>query len=304
MNQHKYYFLLLAATLLQVAACTKDVAVKVPPYTPQLYIVSTPALGDYITAQIGQTASLATVYRGAIFEVHAASVSLYVGGVYSTDMHWDTSANAYISPVVAEAGKQYQIKVVAPSFATAEAVTNAPSFVPIDSIAHIANARTTENGGMQDAIIITFTDPPAAGDLYIVKIGIKFDTTIGYGSTAYCVSSSDPDIETIDNELAEISTCLSNNGIFVRDGHFNGQQKQLKIYTSPFNLSLSINGDTLNSYIELMHVSADYFQYLKSNLIADNANGDPFSEPTNVYTNVKNGYGIFSIVSSSSRDLP
>jgi hypothetical protein len=54
-------------------------------------------------------------------------------------------------------------------------------------------------------------------------------------------------------------------------------------------------GDSTYPVVELYHVSEAYFKFEKSRIVASYTNGDPFAEPVNVYSNVKNGYGIFAI---------
>jgi hypothetical protein len=98
---------------------------------------------------------------------------------------------------------------------------------------------------------------------------------------------------------------LSSDAIFFRDALFNGTSKELHLFISSEYLLPVVgrNGDTLYPSVELYHVPEAYFRYLKSYQFASENNGNPFAEPTNVYSNVKNGYGIFSIISADYKEL-
>jgi hypothetical protein len=48
----------------------------------------------------------------------------------------------------------------------------------------------------------------------------------------------------------------------------------------------------------LHHVSASFYQYSLSARRYDDAEDNPFAEPVILYSNVKNGYGVFSMGST------
>ncbi len=118
------------------------------------------------------------------------------------------------------------------------------------------------------------------------------------------MNSSDAGIETFTSDLADMNTCLDNNGIFFRDDLFNGKVKELKLFVPSEVIEPGFNGtDTLYGSVELWHVTEAYFRYRKSFKVADQSNGDPFAEPANVYSNVEKGFGIFSIASKDVKTV-
>lgn len=52
--------------------------------------------------------------------------------------------------------------------------------------------------------------------------------------------------------------------------------------------------DTANIYIEIKSVSKDFYLYQKTLKEYYNSINNPFSEPAEVYSNIKLGYGIFA----------
>jgi hypothetical protein len=286
--------------MLLAASCEKVIKVNLPALKPQLVISSISEVGGPIMVSVSRSASLAERSGNPDLFVTNAAISLYTNGIFTETLIYD-SLFGYISKTYTEPGKQYKIKVTAPTYQDAEAIADAPSMISIGNVTLIPNARKTSDGNDQDEVILTFTDPPAANDYYIVKLTPQHDS-LGLSGLSFCINSADASIETISNDVVTSNTCLDNQAIFLRDALFNGRQKELKLYAESYGLGPQFNGvDTQYASIELWHVPEAYFRYLKSYKLARDVNGDPFSEPVNVYTNFTGGLGVFSIVSRDGR---
>jgi hypothetical protein len=291
--------------MLLFGSCEKEINLKVPHTASKLSVNGLQMVGDTIAVKVSITASIAERKKHPDLVVRTAVVKLYVDGTYKQDMSYDGITQAYRSAVVAEAGKRYMIKVSAANYpeVTAEAVAMAA--VPISSISHAANARRSQEGNTQDEIVLSFDDPAAANDYYIIRVNNVDSITLqGKPYGGFCVNTIDASIETVTNDNIDINTCVQSDNIFMRDELFNGRQKQLKLYgDSHFFLPFPYMGDTLYPTVQLFRVSEAYFRYVKSHIVANDANGDPFSEPANVYSNVTNGYGVFAIVGLDVKEI-
>ncbi|WP_410963591.1 DUF4249 family protein, partial [Salmonella sp. SAL4455] len=62
-------------------------------------------------------------------------------------------------------------------------------------------------------------------------------------------------------------------------------------------------GIPVKAYVNVLRITEDYFKFVKSYSVYYNSSDNPFAEPSNVYTNVKNGYGIFALLTEAKRDL-
>jgi hypothetical protein len=299
---NKIFQWLLIASAMGFASCEKEVDLKIPPHTSKLSVTSFSAVdnGNTISVQVGRSLSITEVRNHTPFQLVAANVDLYVNGAFSQKLPYDSASGAYISTIEAESGKQYMLKVSAPGYESVEASVSAPSLVRIDSLTTIPNARKDESGEWQDAYIIKFTDPPTTGDYYIIKVLPDQDSSGGTYNSYFCLYSADGSAESVSNDPVGTNTCLDNDGLFMRDALFNGTQKEIKIYRTIY-----ANGPAPYTpyHIELWHVPESYFRYYKSFKLAWNSNGDPFSEPINVYSNVTNGYGIFTALSIDSKEI-
>ncbi len=296
----KIKYCLLLVTIILVASCEKTITVKLPLYNPRLVINSSTEVGDTIIAAIGVSTSATNKSPANMGQL---AVQLYVNGVFAQNMILDSSGLNYRSTIVAAAGAQYNIQVTSSiaSFGTVSATVTAPTKVAISSVIRIPNARIDADGNNQDEVSVFFTDPAAAGDYYVIEFRSGADSSFqsqynpqySYG---FCVNSSDPSIETATSDFIDLNICLSNDKIFFRDLLFNGTKKELKFYIGSGDIGPYIMPtDTLYSTVRLHHVTDAGYKYLQTSQVASSTDGDPFSEPVNVYTNVKNGYGIFTM---------
>jgi Domain of unknown function (DUF4249) len=64
-------------------------------------------------------------------------------------------------------------------------------------------------------------------------------------------------------------------------------------YQISFNVPLDSQMRKLQVYLDFRSLSENAFKYEKSYMTQQFNKVDPFAEPNNVYSNIKNGYGIF-----------
>jgi hypothetical protein len=277
------------------SSCEKTIDVNTPPYVRKITVNNNTESGQPLYVMVGTSAAIKDQKFQPDLTIRNADVKLYVDGIFTETIPFDTYAG-YQSATIAQPGKKYTVKVTAPSYDPAEGEVIVPSVVPITGITYTPFARKNEEGEMQDAVTITFTDPTSEGDFYIISINEPKDSFSYSGD--FCVNSNDASVETNASEVTDVNTCLENNFIFVRDVLFNGRQKEIRFYANSHNLQPRYNGfDTTYATITLHHVTEAAFRFSKSARIASDVNGNPFAEPVNVYSNITGGLGIFSVLS-------
>jgi hypothetical protein len=294
---------ILAASLL-AASCEKDIKVDLPEYPTQLVVYSnntTYRNASYtLSARVGKSISILEYNGKQHLEAPGAKIDVYKEGAYIATMVYDPIENLHYSTVIPEEGKTYTLKASAPGYAdVAEADAKVNWQIPIRQVTHITAARSGANGA-EDEVEITFDDPAGETNYYMVSFlspGTNDLTNQYY--TNICVNTIDPSIETVSNSDfigGDDNDCLYGD-LFVKDELFNGQTKKIKFYINTYSIQPypDFNGDTVYSSVVLTHISEDYYRYRKTAAAAETTQGNPFAEPTNVYTNVRNGRGIFSI---------
>ncbi|RYD59398.1 MAG: DUF4249 domain-containing protein [Sphingobacteriales bacterium] len=308
MNKIVRSYMPLVAAVALLSSCEKTIKVNTPPHTSALVINSSTMTGETISVAVGRSAGVTSYKTSADLNINSATVVLSEDGVPVQALTYDPVSSMYNSALVAKPGKTYSIKASFAGYTDAEATTLAPGTVKIEEMRVTPNARATSNE-RQDELSITFTDPSAAGDYYMVTIHSLPpqgpDSNNMQYSYSECVYSPDPSIESISSDEIDQNTCHSSEGLFFRDELFNGKRKELKLYVREgFSRAFSvIDNDTLRPTITLYHMSEAYFRYMKTAQASRQNEGNPFAEPVSVYSNIKNGYGIFSVVSSDEKEI-
>jgi hypothetical protein len=87
--------------------------------------------------------------------------------------------------------------------------------------------------------------------------------------------------------------------------NFNGKQKQVRFYVNSYDMQVIIDpsGQVHKPVIRVSRITEAYFKFVKSYNVYYNSSDNPFAEPSNVYTNVKNGYGVFATFTEAQKDL-
>ena len=194
-----------------------------------------------------------------------------------------------------QAGKSYEVKINAGNYDEIDATNTVPIAVPINNFSFKDSAfiESGGSGGYVSQLTLNFSDPAAEKNYYAVQV-FTYDTMFlnfppGPGDTLIIARmlytySEDPN-----------STGSSYSGVMMNDELINGQSYSLKI-------NFSSNELMPNSKITavLQSVSKELFLYTTTLSNQQNNQGNPFSEPVRVYSNINKGLGIFAGFSSST----
>ena len=192
-----------------------------------------------------------------------------------------------------QTGTTYRIEASAPGFETVSAEDRLPSTFQILSFDTLTTWFQDSSRTME--FEITFQDPPGEENFYEIGFFREFevynffeeDTSIVYAPFPF--NCTDPNIET----TQEVEDALENlfDRVWLPDATFDGE-----IYTIKFTLPRSILDDPFERDANLVFANGSeaYFLHRKSQITADIANGNPFAQPVQVYTNIEGGYGIFA----------
>lgn len=294
-------FLLLGLVL--TSGCEKSITINLPEQPKKLVVNAVVLRGEPVHLILTRSLSNAESGKSVDASVAGASVLLYRDGVL-VDTLEPYSPGAYYSTIEAEHGHRYRLVISHASYASVEAETAAPDAVPILGLDRTRSARNNPNYGTQDLLRVRFKDPAASGDHYILQIlpGYwQMNEPLDFYGWDNCIGVSDPSFESpYGNELPGEESCLPSRSLLLRDIHFNGQEKELRMYASSSSLEPGVqwqSTDTSYASVRMYHVTPEFYNFVKSYRSAQDASGNPFAEPFNVTTNVKGGYGVFAIVS-------
>lgn len=293
-------YIILAGVFSTSVGCEKTIKVDLPQEKEKLVINSESFTGDTLKISVSKSEALLKYRYGRNLDIPGAEIKLYEGGKEIDRLEYDPGSQLYVSHTKTEIGKVYSIKANAPGFTEISASSEALVPVNILSVSRSFKVRLDIDGIEQDEIKLEFNDPEATEDYYMVRI-LKPNDSNNY---FYCVNTSDASVESIYDENIDQNTCIPSDGIFIRDNLFNGSKKELRIFLNSYYLQPdTVMGEVVYPQIELLHVTEDYYKYQKSYHFGLENFNNPFSEPVNVYTNIKNGYGIFSLISADAAEI-
>jgi hypothetical protein len=308
MKQINQYFFLPLIALVIFSSCEKSVTVDVPEKPSSLVINAILKKDQVIRVIVGKSRYILQSGQG----LDAYVVKNAVPVIFENNIPIDTlvlasSGYIYTSPKnkTIRAGYTYTIKITAPGFSAAEATTIVPSQSEAPEVTRVKDARVTSDGVHKDEIIVKLNDP-AEKNFYLLQF-FQAPFQPGDEYTVYCASTTDKDLELVGDNADPLSTdnCYDADNLILRDDNFNGQVKQLRFYIESGILhdGTGVNGQTTKPYVRLSRITEEQFKFIKSFSVYNMAVDNPFAEPVNVFSNVKNGYGIFAAYTSATKDL-
>ncbi len=181
-----------------------------------------------------------------------------------------------------EEGKTYELKVNAPNFNEVSALAEVPMTVIPKSIELDKTETSIGDGYEYFPIDIVFDDPGDEDNYYEsgALISLEYYGQSGFDYTY--VEFIDPIIE------------YGISNMIFKDDSFNGLEKSITYYLPLWTIEENPGIEDF-LYMNWRTISFDQFRYSRS-VEQQLVNGDnPFSTPTQVFTNVENGLGIFAI---------
>jgi hypothetical protein len=203
-------------------------------------------------------------------------------------------------------GNEYKIVVSSPGKPDATATTIIPSSVKIERVdtTRIKVIKTEE--WQSDEVMIcdvVFTDPANEKNFYLFYV-YHSQNDDKAGILNYNLTFNDPIIE------EELNHGSQPFGVAFSDKSINGDRHQFRVILDG-NIFKLHNYDLYSPfkvyerkiYFRLYSITEDYFKYIQSlNLFFKNYK-NPLAEPTQVYSNVEGGYGIYAGAAVSSDSI-
>jgi hypothetical protein len=129
---------------------------------------------------------------------------------------------------------------------------------------------------------VRIDDPPFENNYYALYV-LYFDVDSNYFITySLTTTSDDLSIEGTDD--------INLQSVLFTDKLFNGEQHEISFNVDCTSLPLDNSNKV---YVYLASYSEDTYLYRHSYALFQESYGDFFSQPVQVYSNIKNGYGIF-----------
>ena len=293
--------ILAIAIITAFISCEKTVIVNVPVAPSKLVVNGVVQANNIFAVNVSKSEPVLTSNAANSFKVNNAIVQLYENGILKDTFLYNNANNNYVvkNGTTAQIGKTYKLTAALNGFTSVDAEMVTPSNIAIQSITRVVNARTDANGGTQDEVKIKFIDNGSETNNYLFKVKrpVNFTGSQLEYQTIFCIKSSDVDIDRTSNgDPTDVNSCIDRE-FLMTDKNFNGSTKTITLFIDSYNLTEFTNPINQRKYkaiVEINNISKNYYNYRRSIQTYRDNEDNPFSEPVLVYSNVNNGYGIFS----------
>ncbi len=323
--------IITATGMASLFSCVKVLDYDIP--DDEKRIVVNGILSDAEPFSVHIHKSLHILDRLGIKAIDNALVQLYDGMEIVSEMNQGKNG-MYLSRYIPVHGHEYRLQVSVPGMKTAVARCSLPDPVRIIRVdtSLVASEETRYNYAygvgdtfetdiditlMEIHTAICFTDPAEAENYYETEIVFRnfksnlyvftdtlSDSFISVSQHSYypTLRSNDPiiDLSVLGNSIMtkdERSEHLYGEKMLFSDQLINGQDYKLMVELSSIDASNITENSTVE--IHLKSVTKDYFVYMQLLGKHMQVKDDPLSEPSQAYTNVSDGLGIFGGMSES-----
>ena len=303
------YLLSVLSLMLVLVACEKSEKIDDFPLRPSKLVVNCYFTPDSIW-QFQVSKSLSVLDNANLSLVNGAKILLYKNSVLIDSTTTQNEKHWYeIGENLPEEGAQYAIAVTAPKFkATVQASDKLPPRVPIESasITVIDSSFYTsfepdgsyfEWGMLQGDFNVKFSDPANVKNYYQLS-AYFFDTIfMDETHTTYSLAKFNLSVSS-DDPMISNNSANSEGSLFLSDELFDGKTHTFALHFNDTNAKKN-----RTYHLKISSLSKAAYLYRKSIQQYQKSKNDPFSEPVQIYSNIKNGYGIFAGVSSSEKTV-
>jgi hypothetical protein len=322
-NIHQF---IIIAFALVVVSCNPDnfapvVNVNLPPgpkaLVPNMYLQT----GTPISMYIGQTQEVLSKNKN--FNVTNATIEFYENDLLKAG--WingnANDSNYYLPNFIPTPGNVYRTKISAPGFPDATAIDTMPFLVSFSALATgktklYNDPRYLFNGEKRKDTLselkVSFQDNPGVTNYYRILILKTEKNGYSLSSNPFGQSEYDEDIHCIDPvyiaTVDPFESLEEGQGDIIRPGEyyfsdftFNGKLKEFSFFLPIGRFGNDTKGFD-SAFVFVQHISKSAYLHVTSLINSDNGGGI-FSQPTLLFTNYKNGYGILGCNSTKMQSV-
>ncbi|MFA5815666.1 MAG: DUF4249 domain-containing protein [Bacteroidales bacterium] len=297
MQKYKTRYRLQLAAIMAVfglASCEKIIDISIP--DKERKIVVNGLISPDKPVRINLSRSLSVLEPDSLILIKGADVNLFSGSNLIGKLLEDTGGFYYLPDFKPQVGETYRLTAAYDDLKPVEATAIIPPPVPFISV---DTATLTGEWGQQELrVSVKFNDPAGVKNIYGFGVDVTYKE-FDYGTMTWTGKKlSHPAYLSgnLDRFLKDESHNFGGK-LYFEDFLFDGLMKTVEFGLSDYSF---FESDTIWLDVKMEQIDPSYYLYALSNEAYQQAHGNPFSEPVQVYTNVNGGFGIFSGSSSAS----
>lgn len=308
MSRYLSILIATAFSLSLLTSCEQDLEYDVPTTPPQLVVNGLFAADSTWRVEVSTSASPGMGNR--IMSLKDAKIVLTQNKSRTVDLFLDStvvsrsvSGQSSSTPLyhfrsrksVPKAGHQYSIAVSHRGYESVNARGSVPfpGVLRMRTVRDIANQTISLQGRRMRKYDFSLLDHGDNNTVFMIELvernkdGSQSHRVDFFSDEA--VFQEDARNSTASTELSSGWSYSSNRGVFFTNQTFRGKERYFTLYAdSKFG-----EGDE-QLMIRVTTLSSDLYEYLKSYHKQQAIQGNPFAQPVQVYSNIRNGYGIFA----------
>ncbi len=274
-------------------SCEKIIDISIPDKERKIVVNGT--ISAEKPVRINLSRSLSVLERDSLITISGADVKLFNGTDLMGSMQEDSSGYYSLPGFVPVVGQKYKLTASSGVLGPVEATAILPALVPISAV---DTATFTNEWGQEEfRLTIKFNDPAGAHNYYGFAVDVTYKE-FDYLTMTYTGKKLTHPSYIFSNDegfLKDESTNYEGK-LYFEDLLFNGMMKSVEFGISDYAFYES---DTVWLDVKLEQTDPSFYSYILSLDAYQQAHGNPFSEPVQVFTNVTGGFGIFSGLSTS-----
>lgn len=288
MTNHNSLCASLLLALLAFTSCEKIIDISIP--DQERKIVVNGLISHDKPVRVHLSRSLSVLENDSIIPLTGGDVQLYHGSDLVGKLQEESGGYYYLPDFVPQVGESYRLTASGNGLNPVDATALLPASVPFVSV---DTATLVGEWGQQELrLSVKFRDPAGERNIYGFGVEVTYKEydyrTMTYtgekiSHLAYLQGQSD--------RFLQDESLNFDGKLFFEDLLFNGQTKSIEFGMSDYSY---FESDTVWLTIKMEQIDPSYFRYVVSSESYRSANGNPFAEPVQVYTNVNGGYGIFA----------
>lgn len=247
-----------------------------------------PIVKDSISYKLPNDTTTYWYYRSVQLDtVSNAKVELFKNSTLIATLSSKKSASLYYArlPAPIKSSETYTIRVSVPGYTTIESTQKAPKVVKIDSLI------------IKEQVKVNTPNSPLDFSVYD-EYGIKFKDAIDESSCYFANGTISYTIaqKTESQSLDFYSYDFASQNNLLSDASTNGQEIIWRQHAknSLANFREQEAKDMVVT-IDFINFTLDRYKYNQAYSRYSNTANSPFAEPSTLFSNIKNGYGIFTI---------